>query len=56
MGHDAEVDVMKLLTLQQAEQQTLLEMGVFYLLPRVWMRAQAIVRLNQVLTLQQTAR
>ncbi|WP_300759460.1 helix-turn-helix domain-containing protein [Janthinobacterium sp.] len=46
---------MKLLILQQAEQQTLHEMGVFHPHPRVRIRAQAIVRLSQGLTLQQTA-
>ena len=46
---------MKLLVLQQAEQQTLRDMGVFHPHPRVRIRAQAIVRLSQGLTLQQTA-
>jgi len=46
---------MKLLILQQAEQQTLRDMGVFHTHPRVRIRAQAIVRLSQGLTLQQTA-
>jgi len=46
---------MKLLILQQAEQQTLRDMGVFHPHPRVRIRAQAIVRLSQGLTLQQTA-
>ena len=45
---------MKLLILQQAEQQTLRDMGVLHPHPRVRIRAQAIVRLNQGLTLQQT--
>ena len=46
---------MKLLILRQVEQQTLREMGVFHPHPRVRIRAQAIVRLSQGLTLQQTA-
>ena len=46
---------MKLLILQQAEQQTLRDMGVFHPHPCVRIRAQAIVRLSHGLTLQQTA-
>lgn len=46
---------MKLLILEKAEQQTLREMGVFHPHPRTRIRAQAIVRLSQGLTLQQTA-
>ena len=46
---------MKLLILWQVEQQTLREMGIFHLHPRVRIRAQAIVRLSQGLTLPQTA-
>jgi transposase len=46
---------MKLLILDKIEQQTLREMGVFHSHPRVRIRAQAIVRLSQGLTLQQTA-
>jgi len=46
---------MKLLILDEVEQQTLREMGVFHAHPRVRIRAQVIVRLSQGLTLQQTA-
>lgn len=46
---------MKLLILNEVERQTLREMGVFHAYPRVRIRAQAIVRLSQGLTLQQTA-
>lgn len=46
---------MKLLILQQVEQQTFREMGFFHPHPRVRVRAQAIVRLSQGLTLQQIA-
>ena len=46
---------MKLLILQQAEQQALRDMGVFHPHPRVRIRDQAIVRLSQGQTLQQTA-
>ena len=46
---------MKLLILRQVEQQTLREMGIFHPHPRVRIRAQAIVRLSQGLTLPQTA-
>ena len=46
---------MKLLILWQVEQQTLREMGIFHPHPRVRIRAQAIVRLSQGLTLPQTA-
>ena len=46
---------MKLLILDKVEQQTLREMGVFHPHPRTRIRAQAIVRLSQGLTLQQTA-
>ncbi len=46
---------MKLLILDGVEQQTLREMGVRHPHPRVRIRAQAIVRLSQGLTLQQTA-
>lgn len=47
---------MKLLIFQQqVEQQTLREMGVYHPYPRARIRAQAIVRLSQGLTLQQTA-
>ena len=46
---------MKLLILNQVEQQTLREMGVFHPHPRARFRAQAIVWLSQGLTLQQTA-
>lgn len=42
---------MKLPILQQAEQQTLRDMGVFHPHPRVRIRTQAIVRLSQGLTL-----
>ena len=46
---------MKLLILQQTEQQTLREMGVFHPHPRVRIPAQAIFLLSQGLRLQQTA-
>lgn len=46
---------MKLLILDEVERQTLREMGVFHPHPRARIRAQAIVRLSQGLTLQQTA-
>ena len=46
---------MKLLILDKVEQQTLREAGVFHPHPRVRIRAQAIVRLSQGLTLHQTA-
>jgi len=46
---------MKLLRLDKVELQTLREMGVFHSHPRTRIRAQAIVRLSQGLTLQQTA-
>jgi transposase len=46
---------MKLLILDKVELQTLREMGVFHPHPRTRIRAQAIVRLSQGLTLQQTA-
>ncbi len=46
---------MKLLILDEVEQRTLREMGVCHPHPRVRIRAQAIVRLSQGLTLQQTA-
>lgn len=39
--------MMKLLILQQAEQQTLRDMGVFHPHPRVRIHAQAIVRLSR---------
>lgn len=42
---------MKLLILQQAEQQTLRDMGVFHPHPRVRIHAQAIVQLSRGLTL-----
>lgn len=46
---------MKLLVLNNVEQQTLREMGIFHSHARTRMRAQAILRLSQGLTLQQTA-
>lgn len=46
---------MKLLVLDEVEQQTLREMGVYHPHPRARIRAQAIVRLSQGRTLQQTA-
>ncbi len=46
---------MKLLILDGVEQRTLREMDVCHPHPRVRIRAQAIVRLSQGLTLQQTA-
>lgn len=46
---------MKLLILNEVEQQTLREMGIFHAHPRARIRVQAIVRLGQGLTLQQTA-
>jgi transposase len=55
MDNDVGVDAMKLLILNAVEQQTLREMGVFHTHARVRIRAQAIVRLSQGLTLQQTA-
>lgn len=46
---------MKLLVLTKVEQQTLREMGILHEHYRTRMRAQAILRLSQGLTLQQTA-
>ena len=46
---------MKLLLLSTVEQQTLREMGIMHEHYRTRMRAQAILRLSQGLTLQQTA-
>jgi transposase len=46
---------MKLLELSKVEQQTLREMGILHEHYRNRMRAQAILRLSQGLTLQQTA-
>ena len=46
---------MKLLKLAEVEQQTLREMGIHHDHNRTRMRAQAILRLSQGLTLQQTA-
>jgi transposase len=46
---------MKLLILDEVECQTLREMGVYHPHPRARIRAQAIVRLSQGRTLQQTA-
>lgn len=45
----------KLLTLSDAEQWTLLEIGIFHPHPRSRMRAQGVLRLSQGLTLQQVA-
>ena len=45
---------MKLLKLAEVEQQTLREMGIHHGHNRTRMRAQAILRLSQGLTLQQT--
>jgi len=47
---------MKRLELTQAEVRTLRYVGIFHSHPRTRMRAQAIVRLNQGLTLQQVAK
>ena len=46
---------MKLLILRQVEEQTMREMGIFHPHPHVHIRAQAIVRLSQGLTLPPTA-
>ena len=46
---------MKLLLLITVEQQTLRAMGILHEYPRTRMRAQAILRPSQGLTLQQTA-
>jgi transposase len=46
---------MKLLVLDEMARQTLREMGVFHPHPRARLRAQAILRLSQGVTLQQTA-
>ena len=46
---------MKRLELTPAEVRTLRDMGIFHSHPRTRMRAQAIVRLSQGLTLQQVA-
>ena len=46
---------MKLLLLSTVEQQTLREMGIMHEHYRTRMRAQAVLRLSQGLTLQQTA-
>jgi transposase len=47
--------MMKLLKLSKVEQRTLRDMGIHHAHPRARMRAQAILRLSQGLTLQQTA-
>ena len=46
---------MKLLMLSKVEQQTLREMGILHGHYRTRMRAQAVLRLSQGLTLQETA-
>lgn len=46
---------MKHMELSEEERRTLREMGIFHTHPRTRMRAQAILRLSQSLTLQQTA-
>jgi transposase len=46
---------MKRLELTKGEARTLRDMGIFHSHPRTRMRAQAIVRLSQGLTLQQVA-
>jgi hypothetical protein len=46
---------MKRLELTPVEVRTLRDMGIFHSHPRTRMRAQAIVRLSQGLTLQQVA-
>jgi transposase len=46
---------MKLLDLSKGERWTLREIGIFHPHPRAQMRAKAILRSNQGLTLQQTA-
>ena len=46
---------MKRLELTAVEIRTLRDMGIFHSHPRTRMRAQAIVRLSQGLTLQQVA-
>jgi hypothetical protein len=51
----SEADSMKRLELTPAEIRTLRDMGIFQSHPRTRMRAQAIVRLSQGLTLQQVA-
>jgi transposase len=48
-------EAMKLLELSKDERRTLREMGIFHSHPRTRMRAQGILRLNQGLTLKQTA-
>lgn len=46
---------MKLLNLSNVEQRTLREMGILHSHYRTRMRAQAVLRLSQGLTLQETA-